>query len=167
MENFKQIKLPQSQSQPVTPISRVLSPNPLKKASVSRISSNVARELFSTAEENEGDLFGRNSESPSSFLRSKILNIKVESEASSGNEWSSDSSGSNFLDIEFDSPGKKAGKNPFSQDQIFEDIATDIPFRASNPIINDVHFGKSQRTIILHSAQSTFSRAEARLSEFC
>jgi len=81
MESFQSIKL--SQSQPVTPCSRILSPNPLKKTSVSRINSNVARELFSTVEETETDPFGRNTESPSNFLRSKIFSLKVESETSS------------------------------------------------------------------------------------
>lgn len=167
MENFQSIKL--SQSQPVTPCTRILSPSPLKKTSVSRINSNVARELFSSNEENEIDPLGRNSESPSNFMRSKIFSLKVESDTSSANEWSSDSSCSNYLDIEFDSPGKKSVcKNPFNQDQIFGDIAHDIPSRASNPIINDIHFRKNERMIILHSAQSTlFSRAEARISEFC
>jgi len=81
MENFQSIKL--SQSQPVTPCTRILSPSPLKKTSVSRINSNVARELFSSNEENEIDPLGRNSESPSNFMRSKIFSLKVESDTSS------------------------------------------------------------------------------------
>jgi len=82
MENFKIIKF--SQSQPNTPAPSILSPSPLKKAAASRINSNVARELFSTvSEEIEIDPFGRNSESPSNFMKAKFLSLRTDSEVSS------------------------------------------------------------------------------------
>ena len=82
MENFK---LPISHSQPATPGSMIFSPSPLRKATVARINSSVARELFSAVpEQNESDPFGRNvDESPSSFMKSKFMSLKVESDTSS------------------------------------------------------------------------------------
>ncbi len=82
MENFNIIKF--SQSQPNTPAPSILSPSPLKKNAASRINSNVARELFTTVnEEIEVDPFGRNSESPSNFMKAKFFSLRADSDSSS------------------------------------------------------------------------------------
>jgi len=165
MENFNIIKF--SQSQPNTPAPSILSPSPLKKAAASRINSNVARELFSTVnEEIEVDPFGRNSESPSNFMRAKFFSLRADSDSSS-NEWSSDSSCSNCLDLEFESPSKKSlTKNPFCGEQIFDEITNELPSRSSNPITNNAEF-QMERAMLMGSTRSNLSaKAQARLAEF-
>lgn len=133
-----------SQSQSATSCSRIFSPSPLKKVSASRIKSSVARELFLESEPVEADPCRSLNESPSNFIRSKLFSLRGESDTSSKSEWSgSDSGCSNTLDLDLDSPRKAAYRNPFNQDQIFDDIAFDVPSRTSNPIANDALFQTS------------------------
>ena len=76
-------------------------------------------------------------------------------------EWSSDSGCSNYLDLDLDSPRKAGLKNPFNQDQIFDNLALSAPSRASNPIINDTQFQCIERPLFSHLRQiNVTSRAE-------
>ena len=140
MENFKCFT---PISLPATPCGGIFSPSPQRKAGMAKINSHVARELFSAeVEESSMDVIIRRTETPSNFMKAKFISLKGESEAStkSSGEWSSDSGCSNYIDMDFEAPKKPMLKNPFNQDQIFEEIACGVPSRASNPIINDNEF---------------------------
>ena len=152
MESFKTIG---NQSLPATPSCGFFSPSPLRKPAVAKVNSNVARELFSFSDETSVDPFGRNLESPSTFLKAKFATLKTESDSSSKmSEWSSDSGCVNYSDLDLESPKKPFLKNPFNQDQIFEEIAHGVPSRAENPIVNDEGFRTCER-IFFPSASRT------------
>ena len=84
MENFKITN--GTQSQPTTPLSKILSPSPMRKASCKVMSTNIARELFSTVTEevvNEDPFNRGGSSSPSNFMKNKFFSLKGENESAS------------------------------------------------------------------------------------
>ncbi len=138
--------------------SRIYSPSPIKKAS--RISTNVARELFAIPpriEEFEFD-FEEPAPVPGIFkAKSCIFRIGQGQDSSMysifldflinfyHSEWSSDSSGTGTSG-DLESPTRSSiTKNPLFQDSILEDITVEIPCRTSNPIINDKNFHKPEQ----------------------
>jgi len=137
--------------------SRIYSPSPIKKAS--RISTNVARELFAIPPRIEEFEFDFEEPAPISGIfkaKSCIFRIGQGQDSSKYNnfllffinfshsEWSSDSSGTGTSG-ELESPTRSITKNPLFQDSILEDITVEIPCRTSNPIINDKNFAKHEQ----------------------
>jgi len=121
---------------------RIYSPSPVKKAS--RISTNVARELFAIPpriEEFEFDFEEAAAPVPGIFkAKSCIFRIGQDSSI----EWSSDSSGTGTSG-ELESPTRSGSKNPFQDSILEEDITVEIPCRTSNPIINDKNFARHEQ----------------------
>jgi len=123
--------------------SRIYSPSPIKKAS--RISTNVARELFAIPPRIEEFEFDFEEPAPiSGIFKAKSCIFRIGQGQDSSNEWSSDSSGTGTSG-ELESPTRSITKNPLFQDSILEDITVEIPCRTSNPIINDKNFAKHEQ----------------------
>jgi hypothetical protein len=129
-----------SQSECLILSSRIYSPSPINNKKASRISRNVARELFDNIppkiEEFEFDM---DEASVPGFTKAKSCIFR--SAADSSNEWSSESGLSgNGVPGECESPARAGSKNPLCQDSIFEDVSEEMPCRTSNPIVYDTEF---------------------------
>jgi len=123
--------------------SRIYSPSPIKKAS--RISTNVARELFAIPPRIEEFEFDFEEPAPiPGIFKAKSCIFRIGQGQDSSIEWSSDSSGTGTSG-ELESPTRSVTKNPLFQDSILEDITVEIPCRTSNPIINDKNFAKPEQ----------------------
>jgi len=131
---------------------RIYSPSPIKKAS--RISTNVARELFAIPPRIEEFEFDFEEAAPiPGIFKAKSCIFRIGQDSSmykifliylsniNFSEWSSDSSGTGTSG-DLESPTRSTSKNPLFQDDILEDITVEIPCRTSNPITNDKNFAR-------------------------
>jgi len=118
--------------------SKIISPSPIRKPS--RISLNVAREVFDLPSSIDDLDSSSPSQDTSNFIRAKFYSLCADNDFSN-NEWGSDSSYSNSFHGDNDSPAKLNIKNQLLSDE-FEEISAEIVPRASNPIVHDKNFIK-------------------------
>lgn len=135
-----------SQSECLSFPSPIFSPLPIKKAS--RISSNLAKELFDLPQQlDEIPLKPRANTTPN-FITVRSTILKPDSDTSKYHfhltfylivfsEGSSESNNSFMRECE--SPSSFS-KNPFCHEHIFEEVSFELPARSSNPIIRDACF---------------------------
>jgi len=115
--------------------SKIVSPAPIRKTS--KISFNIARELFdlpSSVEESDSNNINFMA---SPFFQAKFYNLRNDVE--SPNEWSMESSSSDSIQGDFESPVKPATRSYLVIDDN-EDNSMEIVPRATNPIVHDIHF---------------------------
>ena len=145
-----ELTMKRSQSECLSFPSPIFSPLPIKKAS--RISSNIAKELFDLPQQLDEIPFipikPRANTTPN-FVTVRSTVLKPDSDTSKYlfrlrfsliliSEGSSESNGNSFM-RECESPSSFS-KNPFCHDHIFENVSFELPARSSNPIIRDACF---------------------------
>jgi len=156
MQTYK-IAIKRSQSE-CLPQMKIISPSPIKQTSL--ISSRVASEIFDISSITSNSETSLSKLSPMKPLRVRFCSARMDYE--SGTEWSSESSCTTSSQGDCDSPNVMITKNPYHQENIFEDISADLPSRASNPIINDSKFGKFDKEPFESSSQAKlFSKLNA------
>jgi len=128
------LNVKRSQSDNLAFQSKIVSPSPIRKTS--KISLNLAKELFdlpSSMEETDSTNFFGN---PSNLYKSKFFSLRTETE--SPNSLSLESSCSSSVQDECESP-KPLTRSYLVIDELEEAVEEIVP-RASNPIVNDVNF---------------------------
>jgi len=149
------LNVKRSQSENLTLRSVIISPSPIRKPS--RISFNVAREVFDLPSSlDELDNNAINGNFPG-FVLSKFHSVRTEGD--SGSEWGTDSSNSNSMQGDFESPAKINVKNQLLIDGSDDSFSEIVP-RAHNPIIHDINFKRcnNQETLKLNFGSTFVSR---------
>jgi len=129
------LNVKRSQSENLSFQSKIVSPSPIRKSS--KISLNVAKELFdlpsSLEEVDSNNMYGN----ASSLYKAKLFSLRNDTE--SPNSISFDSRSSSSIQEDCDSPSKPLTRSYLVVDETEEQITEIVP-RASNPIVNDVKF---------------------------
>jgi len=156
MQDYK-ISVRRTQSE-FLPQMKIVSPSPMKQSSL--ISSRVASEIMDISLPTSMSESSLSKLSPMKPLRVRFCSARIECET--GVEWSSESSCTNSSQGDCDSPNMMMAKNPYHQENIFEDISADLPCRSSNPITNDSNFVKLNKEPFESASQAKlFSRLNA------
>jgi len=157
MQNPK-LAIKRSQSECLSYLTQVICPSPIKQTS--RICPRLASEIFDMAS-NASELndFSEHLEFTRP-RRGRFCSAKIDYEFTK--EWNSESSYTTSSHGDSESPNTMGTKNPYHQEHIFEDIASNIPSRASNPIINDSNFKQYDREPFESTSQEKlFSKLDA------
>jgi len=141
---------------------KIVSPSPIKQGSL--ISSRLASEIFDISlvtSNSESSLSNLTKLSPVRPLRVRFCSARMEYESGTS-ESSSESSCTTSSQGDCDSPNMMVSRNPYHQENIFEDISADLPCRSSNPLINDSTFVKLNKEPFESTSQAKlFSKLNA------
>jgi hypothetical protein len=150
------LNVKRSQSDNFSLHSSIISPSPIRKPS--RISFNVAREIFDLPSSmDELDNNTMNASWPGVIL-TKYHSTRTDGD--SGSEWGTDSSNSNSIQGDFESPAKINVKSQLLVDGSDDSFSEIVPERVHNPIIHDINFMRcnNQETLKFNIGSTFVSR---------
>lgn len=130
------LSIKRSQSDNLFSQPKIISPAPTRRPS--KISFNVAREVFGLPHSMEELDSNSMSGSLSTFALNRFHSLRMDND-SMGSEWESDSSYSTSIQGDYESPTKPGTKNPLLGDG-WEELSSEIVPRASNPLVHDKNF---------------------------